>query len=84
MESYFKEIKKKIRDQIVFEEFEIIDNTKFHRGHKFFNPKKYHLKLKIRSSYLRNLPKIQAQRLIFKILKDDLERKIHALEIKIS
>ena len=34
MESYFKEIKKKIRDQIVFEEFEIIDNTKFHKGHE--------------------------------------------------
>ncbi len=83
MESYFKEIKKKISDKIVFEEFEIIDNTKFHEGHKFFNPNKYHLKLNIKSNYLRELPKIQAQRLIFKILKDDLEKKIHALEIKI-
>ena len=38
MESYFKEIKKKIRDKIVFEEFEIIDNSKFHRAY-VFNPK---------------------------------------------
>ena len=35
MESYFKEIKKKFVIKIVFEEFEIIDNSKFHKGMSF-------------------------------------------------
>ena len=84
MEDYFQEIKKKINSQVKLEKLEIIDNSHKHKGHKFFSPDKFHLHLKIKSFYLHSLPKIHAHKLIMKILKDDLKKKIHALEISIE
>ena len=42
MKNYFEEIKKKLIDNINLEDVEIIDNTKFHKSHKSFDPEKYH------------------------------------------
>ena len=44
----------------------------------------YHLKLNIKSIYLSSISRINAQKLIMKVLKDDLKTKIHALEISIE
>ena len=84
MKNYFEEIKKKLIDNINLEDVEIIDNTKFHKNHKSFDPEKYHLELKIKSSYLNSLSRLSAQKMIMKVLKSDLDNKIHALEIKIE
>ena len=84
MKNYFEEIKKKLIDNINLEDVEIIDNTKFHKSHKFFDPEKYHLELKIKSAYLNSISRISAQKMIMKVLKSDLDTKIHALEIKIE
>tara|TARA_Y100000591_G_C21345991_1_gene457029 strand:+ start:148 stop:405 length:258 start_codon:yes stop_codon:yes gene_type:complete len=84
MKNYFEEIKKKLIDNINLEDVEIIDNTKFHKSHKSFDPEKYHLELKIKSSYLNSLSRLSAQKMIMKVLKHDLDTKIHALEIKIE
>ena len=84
MRNYFEEIKKKIEDQIKFEKIEIIDNSSKHRGHKFFSPEKLHLHLKIKSLYLSSLSRVNAQKTIMKILRDDLDKKIHSLEISIE
>ena len=45
---------------------------------------KFHLKSKIKSRFLNSLSRINAQKMIMKILKDDLKNKIHALEISIE
>ena len=84
MKNYFEEIEKKLRMQIKFESLEIVDNSHKHRGHRFFSPEKYHLELKIKSLYLNSISKIDAQKLIMNILKEDLKNKIHALEISIE
>ena len=84
MRNYFEEIKKKIEDQIKFEKIEIIDNSSKHRGHKFFSPEKLHLHLKIKSLYLSSLSRVSAQKMIMKVLSNDLKTKIHALEISIE
>ena len=84
MKNYFEEIKKKLIDNINLEDVEIIDNTKFHKSHKSFDSEKYHLELKIKSSYLNSLSRLSAQKMIMKVLKSDLDNKIHALEIKIE
>ena len=84
MKNYFNEIEKKLRDQIALEELIIVDNSHKHVGHKFFSRDKLHLKLKIKSSYLNSKSRIEAQKLVMKILKDDLKTKIHALEINIE
>ena len=84
MKHYFDEIKTKLKKQIEIEELLILDNSHKHKGHKFFSPNKFHLHLKIRSLYLNSIPRVNAQKLIMKILKDDLKIKIHALEISIE
>lgn len=84
MENYLKYIEKKLEEKIKFESIEIIDNSERHIGHKSFSKNRYHLHLKIKSLYLKSITRLNAQKLIMKILKDDLKNKIHALEISID
>ena len=84
MKNYFDEIKTKLNKEIEIEEIQIVDNSQKHKGHKFFSPKKFHLKLIIKSLYLSSLTRVNAQKMIMKILSDDLRKKIHALEINIE
>ncbi len=84
MENYFKEIEKRLKEKIIFEKLEIIDNSQKHKGHKFYSEEKYHLHLKIKSLYLKSISRLSAQKLIMNLLKEDLKTKIHALEISIE
>ena len=84
MENYFNVIEKKLKEKINFEKLEIIDNSHKHKTHKSFNSEKYHLKLKIRSSYLNSIPRTTAHKIIMTKLKNDFKTKIHALEISIE
>ena len=83
MKNYFDEINEKLKKQIEIEELYIVDNSDKHKGHKFFSPEKFHLHLKIKSLYLNSISRVNAQKMIMKILKEDLKKKIHALEITI-
>ena len=80
----FDHIKEKINKEINAENIIIVDNSKFHTKHKSFDPKKFHLKIIIKSEKLRNMDKIAAHKLIFSILKHEMDTKIHALEIEIN
>ena len=84
MEYNFKDIENKLQKKINFEKLEIIDNSHKHVNHKFFSKDKYHLHLKIKSSYLNSITRLNAQKLIMSTLKEDLKTKIHALEISIE
>ena len=84
MNNYFDEICKKLKKEITIENIKIVDNSYKHKGHKFYSPEKFHLELKIKSLFLSSLSRVNAQKMIMKILNDDLKTKIHALEIKIE
>ena len=62
MKNYFEEIEKKIKDNFKLEKLEIVDNSHKHQKHKFFSKDKFHLELKIKSSYLASLPRLNAQK----------------------
>ncbi len=83
MENYFKDIENRLKKNIKIEKIYIVDNSHKHKKHKFFDTNKFHLQLKIHSNYLSSISRINAQKTIMKILKDDLKEKIHALEINI-
>ena len=70
MKNYFEEIEAKLKQEIKLENIQIIDNSHKHRGHK--------------SLYLSSISRLNAQKIIMKILSDDLNKKIHALEITIE
>ena len=84
MKNYLEEIGKKLKKEIVIENLEIVDNSHKHKGHKFFSSEKLHLHLKIKSTYLKSISRLDAQKIIMNILKEDFKTKIHALEISIE
>ena len=84
MKNYFETICAKLSDKIEIEDIKIIDNSFKHKLHKSFSPDKYHIHLKIKSIFLNSLSRISAQKLIMKVLEEDLKTKIHALEISIE
>jgi BolA protein len=84
MKNYLVIIKEKITQKLSLEKINIVDNSHKHRKHKFFDSKKYHLSLEIESKYLNSLKKIDAQRMVMSVLKEELATKLHALEIKIK
>ena len=84
MKNYFEEICIRLNREIEIEHIDIVDNSHKHKKHKFFSPEKYHLHLKIKSLYLNSISRVNAQKMIMKVLKEDLNTKIHALEISIE
>ena len=84
MKNYFDKICKKLNDEIKIEDIIIVDNSHKHKGHRFYSPERFHLHLKIKSAYLSSLTRLNAQKIIMKVLSDDLKTKIHALEISIE
>ena len=84
MNNFLSFIENKIKKNIEVEKILIVDNSNQHKKHRFFDSKKYHLKLEIQSTYLVSLDKIKAQREIMSLLREELKSKIHALEIKIK
>ena len=84
MKNYFEEICIKLNSKIEIEHVDIVDNSHKHKKHKSFSPEKFHLHLKIKSLYLNSISRVNAQKMIMKVLKEDLNTKIHALEISIE
>ena len=84
MTNFLQEVKDKIDKKLNAEEVFLVDNSSLHSKHKSFDSKKFHLKLIIKSKQLQNLRKIEAHKIIFSILKEEMKNKIHALEIEIK
>ena len=84
MMNFFEHIKKKINKKINPENIILIDNSSLHIKHKSFDSNKFHLKIIIKSEKLKSMSKITAHKEIFSILKDEMNNKIHALEIEIQ
>ena len=81
--NFFDKIKEKINKKINPENLTLIDNSSFHTKHKSFDINKFHLKIIIKSEKLKKMDKIAAHKEIFSILKEEMNNKIHALEIEI-
>tara|TARA_Y100000590_G_scaffold292620_1_gene329429 strand:- start:315 stop:566 length:252 start_codon:yes stop_codon:yes gene_type:complete len=82
--NFFDEVKEKINKKINPENIILIDNSYLHKKHKSFDANKFHLKLIIKSEKLKKMNKIMAHKEIYSILKDEMSKKIHALEIEIN
>ena len=82
--NFFDQVKEKIKKKLNPENIIVIDISHLHSKHKSFDPKKFHLKLIIKSQKLKKMDKILAHKEIYSILKDEMEKKIHALEIEIN
>jgi stress-induced morphogen len=81
---FLNNVKKKINSKINTEKITIIDNSHLHTKHKSFDKNKFHLKIIIESNILNKMNTIEAHKEIYSILKDEMNNKIHALEIEIK
>ena len=76
-----KKIKNKILDNNYINNVKIIDNTYLHLKHSSHEKNKFHLKLEISSDKLKSMNKIESNKVIYKILKEELKHHIHSLQI---
>ena len=84
MTTFLEKVKAKINEKLITEQLTIVDNSNLHSRHKSFDSEKFYLKLIIKSDKLKSMSKIEAHKLIFFILRDEMKNKIHALEIEIK
>tara|TARA_Y100001958_G_C20964156_1_gene361754 strand:- start:434 stop:688 length:255 start_codon:yes stop_codon:yes gene_type:complete len=84
MNLYINQIEEKIKNKIKLEKIKIIDNSEAHKKHKSFQKEKLHLVLEIESNYLNNLKRLEAERIIMSIIKDEFKQNLHAVEIRLK
>ena len=77
-------VKKKLLNQINIESINIEDKSFIHKNHKSNEKGKFHLKLIIESKQLKQMNKIESNKKIFKVLKEELKNYIHSIQILIK
>ena len=84
MITFLEKVKTKINNKLKPEQILLIDNSYLHTKHKSFDSNKLHLKLIIKSKKLQNMRKIDAHKVIYSVLNEEMKNKIHALEIELK
>ena len=80
---FLDEVKEIINKKIKPKNVILIDNSSLHSRHKSFDEKKFHLKIIIESEKLKKMNKIDAHKEIYSVLKNEMNSRIHALEIEV-
>jgi BolA protein len=79
-----KIVEKKLMKDLQIEYLKIEDKSFLHKNHKTNEEGKFHLKLSIQSKELRKILKINAVRVVYKILDEELKKYIHSIQILID
>ena len=77
-------VKKKLKNEIAIEKIEIEDKSFLHKNHAGHQEGKFHLKLIISSKFLKNLSRIENNKIIYKVIDKEMKEHIHSLQILIS
>ena len=77
-------VKKKLTDQVRIDSINIEDKSFLHKNHAGNQAGKFHLKITLSSSELKNLSRIESNKKIYKILDKELKEYIHSIQILIS
>ena len=76
-------IEEKLKKGIKINNIQVEDKSFLHKDHKDFDKKKFHIKLTINSPELKKISSVEANRKIYNILKVEISKNIHSLQIKI-
>ena len=74
-------IKSKVLTSSLIESIKIEDKTFLHKNHASNQEGRFHIKLTIVSKELRSMNKIESNKIIFKLLEQEMKEKIHSLQI---
>tara|TARA_B100000475_G_C14740070_1_gene205773 strand:+ start:53 stop:313 length:261 start_codon:yes stop_codon:yes gene_type:complete len=76
-----KKIESKLLSDTSIRDVKIIDNTFKHLKHSSHQKGKFHIKLEINSDLLKNKNRVESNKVIYKILSEELKTDIHSLQI---
>ena len=79
--SLIKVLEDKLRKNITVNNLKIEDKSFLHKKHKNFSKDKFHIKLTIESPELKKISSIEANKKIYSLLKDEMIKNIHSLQI---
>ena len=79
-----KIVEVKLKKKLQIEYLKIEDKSFLHKNHKTNEEGKFHLKLTIQSKELKKVIKVNAMRIIYKILDEELKKYIHSIQILIN
>ena len=77
-------VKEKISKEIILQEINVEDKSFLHKNHLNNSPNKFHIKITIMSDELRSIKKIDSTKRIYKILKNELRKYIHSIQLSIN
>ena len=77
-------VKKKLKNQINFENIKIEDKSFLHKNHAGNQEGKYHLKISLKSLELKKMSRIESNKKIHKILDYEITKFIHSIQIFID
>ena len=76
-----KKIENKLLKDTSIKDVKIIDNTYKQIKHNSHQKGKFHIKLEISSDIFKKMNRIQSNKVIYKILSEELKTDIHSLQI---
>ena len=76
-----KKIESKLLSDTSISDVKMIDNTFKHLKHSSHQKGKFHIKLEINSDLLKNKNRVESNKVIYKILSEELKTEIHSLQI---
>ena len=79
-----KKIESKLLSDTSIRDVKIIDNTFKHLKHSSHQKGKFHIKLEINSDLLKNKNRVESNKVIYKILSEELKTEIHSLQISFT
>ena len=77
-------VKKKLTTDIKIEDIKIEDKSFLHKNHGGNQEGKFHIKITLSSFELMNMPRLESNKKIYKILDKELKETIHSIQILIS
>ena len=77
-------VKKKLQNKIDIESIVIEDKSFLHKNHSTNQKDKFHLKICLKSSELKNIDRIEGNKKIYKVLDKEIKKYIHSIQILIT
>ena len=77
-------VKKKLSKQINIESIKIEDKSFLHKNHSGNQEGKFHLKITLKSLELKKMSKIESNKMIYRLLDEEIKKFIHSIQILIT
>ena len=82
---YFDRIENKLIKEFAPSDLEVIDESDLHAGHSGAKPGgETHFRVRMISKSFLGMSRIERQRAVHKVLKNELEERVHALSLNLS